>query len=592
MSLRTRVSSLCIAMLTLSMGCVMRSTEPVVLIGKEGNINHIRISDTSNAVVRFAAAELQHYIRQITGINLPINNNESAKAISLELADDKAIKWDGYRIRTTEAGLQLTGHEPRALLYAVYDLLEQSGCSFFYPGVQEQIVPVKKYIEWRIKDSLFTPLLKHRGLAPYGLDAKGLEEGRNFIDWMAKNRLNYILVSENRPSDSDGPANGSVWKEVREELLPELQKRGFVIEMSEHCMPVFFPRSLFVTHPEWFALNGGKRKIGPPPYSGQMCYSNKDAVEYYGDALAKYAVVHPEFKTIGTWPLDGGDYCECEQCKNPYTVFNAVLSIAKKIRKVRPDIIVEHLAYKEQTWQPPPIDSIPSNISVLWCRDAGESGELVKQWKQKLDPAAGIYQFEYYLGDNYRSRTNLWLRPIYASQMVEQAIATGYRGVISLTLPIQNWWRSSFNNRFYARASWQPQFNPDSELEKYYKAYYGGQAIEAKNIFTKIWQELQHEPYSRESSAIASNWQRIEKQAPGIIQLIDSVMSQSTDTVIHERFNRIKTYVEFQVLHTKAYYTREKSDLENLAKYSRDHPEQSMVLMYPGYIIWRNEEYF
>jgi len=253
---------------------------------------------------------------------------------------------------------------------------------------------------------------------------------------------------------------------------------------------------------------------------------------------------------------------------------------------------VEHLAYKEQTWQPPPMDSIPSNISVLWCRDAGESEELVNQWKQKLNPAAGIYQFEYYLGDNYRSRTNLWLRPIYAAQMVEHATAMGYRGVISLTLPIQNWWRSSFNNRFYARACWQQQFNIDYELRKYYQAYYDGQADKAKNIFTKIWQQLQPEPYNRESSAIAANWQRVEQQAPGIIQLIELAMSQSTNTVIHERFNRIKTYVEFMVLHTKAYHTRKKSDLEKLAGYSRDHPEQSMVLLYPGYIIWRNEEYF
>lgn len=65
---------------------------------------------------------------------------------------------------------------------------------------------------------------------------------------------------------------------MQRELLPELQKRGFVIEMSEPCAPVFFPRSLAKEHPEWFALNHGSRKLGPPPYSGQMCYSNKDDV--------------------------------------------------------------------------------------------------------------------------------------------------------------------------------------------------------------------------------------------------------------------------------------------------------------------------
>lgn len=585
-------SYLTIALLGIFTGCKPQPVEPLTSIGENGNVDHIRIVDSSNAILRFAATELQHYVQQITGINIPITNTNANRAITLELSDDTAIRWDGYRIQQTEKGLNISANEPRGLLYAVYDLLEMSGCAFVYPGKQEQIIPEKSQIVWRIEDTIINPVLEHRGLAPYGLDAEGLEDGRDFIDWMAKNRFNYILVSEDRPSESDGSANGSVWKEVQKELLPELQKRGFVIEMSEHCTPVFFPRTLFKKHPDWFALNKGERKLGPPPYSGQMCYSNKEAVEYYGDTLARYAAIHPEFKTIGTWPLDGGEYCECENCKSSQTVFNAVLRVAEKIKKVRPDMMVEHLAYKEQTWQPPAIDSIPANISVLWCRDAGESEELVKEWKKKINPSAGIYQFEYYLGDNYRTRTNVWLRPEYSVEMLKHARATGYRGVISLVLPIQNWWRSAFNNRFYAQASWNNEFDPKIELEKYFKVYYGAQANEAKNIFSMISDDLQREPYSRESDALAANWSRVEKYSPQILRELEAVMSQSRDSVIRERFSRIKTYVEFFVLHTKAYYTRKKTDLETLQKYSKDHPEHSMVLMYPGYIHWRNEEYF
>lgn len=589
---RRCVSKLFVVLLSVLVGCERQEVERSTTIGENGNVDHIRLADTSNPIQRFAVAEFQQYVQRITGITIPIDDVGTKKAISLELSDDTAVRWDGYHIRRTENGLIISAREPRALLYAVYDLLEQSGCSFMYPGKQEQIVPEKKQIEWKINDTIVNPVLEHRGLAPYGLDAKGLEDGRNFIDWMAKNRFNYILVSEDRPSEGNGPANGSVWKEVNKELLPELQKRGFVIEMSEHCTPVFFPRTLFKKHPDWFALNKGERKLGPPPYSGQMCYSNKDAVDYYSDTLARYAAIHPEFKTIGTWPLDGGEYCECENCKSPQTVFTAVLKVAKKIKAVRPDMIVEHLAYKQQTWQPPAMDSIPANISVLWCRDAGESEDLVQQWKEKINPTAGIYQFEYYLGDNYRTRTNVWLRADYAVEMVKHARATGYRGVISLVLPIQNWWRSSFNNRFYAQASWNPDFNQGTELERYFKAYYGAQANRAKNIFELIVNDLQREPYSRESDSLAANWPRVEKYSPQILFQIDSAISQCLDSVICERFKRIKTYVEFFVLHTKAYYTRRKSDLEILQKYSKDHPDHSMVLMYPGYIQWRNEEYF
>lgn len=572
--------------------CSIRRDAPVVLIGKSGNIELIAITDTADSVTRFAAGELQYYIEKMTGVRLPIGNETKKRSIKFGLSRDTAIKWDGYRIRTTEDCLSVTAHETRGLLYAVYDLLEQWGCSFVYPGKKEQIVPRIQLIRWKTADTTINPVLEHRGIAPYGLDAKGLEDGRDFIDWMAKNRFNYILVSEDRPSDSDGPAHGSVWKEVQKELLPELQRRGFIIEMSEHCTPVFFPRSLFSKHPDWFALNGGKRRLGPPPYSGQICYSNRDAIAYYGDTLARYAAAHPEFKTIGTWPLDGGDYCECINCKSPQTVFNAILKVAEKVNKVRPDMIVEHLAYKEQTWTPPPVDKIPANISVLWCRDAGESDDLVQQWKQKIDPAAGIYQFEYYLGDNYRSRSNIWLRPEYAAQLVKQARSAGYRGVITLTLPMQTWWRACFNNRFYARASWDTRYSFEEDFNKYCRDYYGTLAENARDIFLSLFTHLQPEPYNRESDALAGNWPSVEKHTPEVLRLIDAALSKSTDENIRERFRRIKSYVQFHELYTKAYHSRKKSDLEKLVQFSRDRPEHAMVLIYPGYIKWRNEEYF
>ncbi|MBL7697864.1 MAG: DUF4838 domain-containing protein [Chitinophagaceae bacterium] len=544
----------------------------------------------------FAAYQLQFYLKQITGEEIPVSeakpSGSSNKSIYLSLSTDSLLVWDGYRVRTTENEIALTSREPRGLLYAVYDMLEQAGCSFVYPGEAEQVVPKKDQLEIHTRDTVVNPVLEHRGFALYGLDKEGLEAGRNFIDWMAKNRFNYVLVSEDRPSDSDGPAHGSVWKEVDKELLPELKKRGFVIEMSEHCTPVFFPRSLFKQHPDWFALNNGERKLGPPPYSGQICYSSKAAIEYYGNALAKYAAAHPEFHTIGTWPLDGGEYCECENCKDPQTVFNAVTNIASKIKQVRPDIKVEHLAYKVQTWQPPNLKKLPENISVLWCRDEGESEELVKQWIAMTDPSSGVYQFEYYLGDNYRSRSNVWLRPRYAVDMVQHARTTGYRGVISLALPVQNWWRTCFNGRFFARASWDPDINIDNELAAFYRDYFGQQRQEAEKVFTAIFNDMQKEPYLPSPDDVAKNWLGVEKTSPAILRDIDNAVANSIDSLISRRWKRLRVYVEGMMLQTKDYHTRKIDDIRVFENFSKTHNDMREVIMYPGYIRWRNEEDF
>lgn len=580
----------------LLVSCSDNKTSTAVTIGREGNIQEIQIPQEMDSAIAFAATELQSYIKKITGHRLPIkiSSGENHKKNSIELAinKDTALKWDGFKIEVYDQGIRLVSAEPRGLLYAAYALLEDAGCSFFYPGKMEEIVPGSSLVSFAHSSKVINPILEHRGLVPYGLQESSIEQGKNFIDWMAKNRFNYILVSEDRPSDSDGPAHGSVWKETTKELLPELKKRSFVIKMSEHCTPVFFPRSLYTEHPEWFALNNGKRVLGEPPYSGQMCYSNKQAIEYYGNALARYAKEHPEFHSIGTWPLDGGEYCECENCKDPQTVFNSVMRVAEKIREVRPDIIVEHLAYKVQTWQPPAMEQIPKNISILWCPDAGDKEDLVKQWINKTSRQAGVYQFEYYLGDNYRSRANLWLRPQYASGIAPHARELGYKGVVSLYLPMQNWWRSSFNSWFFARTSWTDRPDVTEGIRKYCSDYYGNKAEDANEIFNMIFNDLQEEPFSYEANPNAEQLKKIQATSDLIINRLDKSIEGVTDSVLLARFKRIKTYVEYFRLHSEAHTTHKKPGLDKMISYSEQHPDQDMVLMYPGYIRWRNREFF
>ena len=580
--------------------CAHQKGNGKLVIGDSANLNHIVIPDETDEVTRFAATELQDYLGKITGSRLQIISSSSVKddvaAIRMIHENNDKLKWDGFGIETDHQGILISAAESRGLLYGVYTLLEEAGCSFFYPGQEEEVVPRKVRVEFQPGSRVFNPVLEHRGLTPYGLKGSSVELGSVFIDWMAKNRMNFILVSEDRPSDCAGSAHASIWKEVSDELLPELQKRGFVIEMSEHCTHVFFPRSLFDQHPDWFALNDGERKLGEPPYSGQMCYSNPDAVEYYASAIADYASIHPEFHIIGTWPLDGGNYCECEGCKNPQTVFNAAKRVAEKVKKVRPDMIVEHLAYRPQTWQPP-ADEIPANMSVLWCPDIGAMEDLAGEWIQKSSMAGGVYQFEYYMGDNYRSRANVWLRPVFSANLVQNALEKGFRGVISLVVPMENWWRYSFNNWFFARACWDPAFDIDAGLHDYCQKYYGAQAAETEEVCAIIFSELHPEPYKEPYKEIGD--ESFMDQATGIqpttskiLDRLNRIIENNNDPAIDERLVRLRTYVEFFRLYTEAFSSQKMEDLEKLLHYIEGHPDQDMVLMYPEYFHWRNLEMF
>ena len=585
-----------VSLIFIFQGCNEKNQDEKLSIGEKGNLTKIVIPENATGVIKFAAGELQDYFRKITGKKLQIKESDGKinndRVIRFIIEDDKAIKWDGYGIEVTKTGIKLSATESRALLYAAYTLLEKAGCSFFYPGENEEIVPKRSIVEIAPYKQIYNPVLEHRGLALYGLQANSVPLGRDVISWMAKNKMNFILVSEDRPSDSDGPAHGCIWKEVSNELLGELQKRGFIIEMSEHCAPVFFPRSLFKEHPEWFALTDGVRKIPKPPYSGQMCYSNKDGVEYYATAIANYVKKHPEFHIVGTWPLDGGEYCECKNCKDLQSIFKAALRVAEKVAEVRPDIIVEHLADKPQSWTPPKMDKIPRNMSVLWCQDPGNRDEVGRGWAKKSDQSGGVYQFEYYMGDNYRSCDNVWLRPAYSAGIPRYANELGFRGVISLFLPMQNWWRASFNNCFFAKACWDSTLNVNSTINEYCRNYYGSHASEVDSVFNLIFTELQPEPYVRPIEADKKRLSNVKASSGKIISAIDNILSNVKEPEIRKRLQRLKTYVEYSLIHCEAFASLKKSDLERLVNYGKEHPDQDMVLMYPDYIRWRNEEYF
>ncbi len=590
---------LMIVLIALFNACSLGSGSEKLTVGKSGNLNSINIPANAAPVIKFAAAELQEYLELITGVRLPVVESErigrKEKGISLSPVEQDGIVWDGFIIAADNNGIVIKANQPRGILYGVYQLLEDAGCLFVYPGKQEEAVPHLESVEFIPGERVFNPTIEHRGLTPYSLQASTLELGRDFIDWMAKNKMNYILVSENRKTDCPDSAHSSIWKEVTNELLPELQKRGFVIEMAEHTIDIFFPRSLFKEHPEWFALIKGKRRIGDEndPYTGQMCYSNKNAVEYYAAAVANYAANRPEFHIIGTWPRDGGQWCECDLCQNNLNVlYDAIKIVAEKVKQVRPDIAVEYMIYpRPKGFQPPP-ETLPENMSFLWIPDNGQLDSLGKVWSRKSNlEARGTYQFEYLMGDNYRSRTNVWLNPVLAVNNARHARDMEFKGVTSLFLPLENWWRAAFNNWFFARACWSENLDVNLELHEYCIKYYGKFAGETEAVFHRILNELQAD---QSLMIYTGNDDKREKYmalvpvAGSIIERIEALINRSQEPDVVGRLMRLKAYVEYFMFYYKGLATQEEGSLARLADFSRNNPELNMVLMSPEYIKWRN----
>ncbi len=262
-----------------------------------------------------------------------------------------------FEIRFSNGKGLIAAPGPLELLYGVYDFAERfGGYTFFEPG-HDRFDPERKT---KPSDGIAVgarkPLLKRRGFIqefPFN------DETPDLFDWMAKNKLNYLLV----------------WMKYYDRLPDRLKEaaavRGIEIESGHHNFDYWIPGAKYgKTHPGFFAEIGGKR-IDPSGgksallLSEQLCTTNPELRAEIVKNMVEYGGKHPEIKTISLIPNDGFGWCECEKCSAFYDksrkgdlyslsehVYRAdriyhdmVRDIAGQLQEHRPDLTVTFCAY-------------------------------------------------------------------------------------------------------------------------------------------------------------------------------------------------------------------------------------------------------
>lgn len=430
----------------------------------------------AETILEFARGELS------AGLAALLGQTPAMLTVIFSLPEEP-LRFDGYQVSHSGGQLRVESSYPRGILHGVYEALRFLGCDYTFPGKERQ--PVLRHLSDGLPDFSFRrePWMEFRGLCLYDTTKETWQETLDAVDWMAKNGYNFLLTSYHRLDDTGQGGHAILWDEIGERLLPELQKRGIVLDMSEHSTDCFFPREeLFPQHPEWFALKDGRRQ----PL--QICYSNDQAVEVYGDRLAAFAADKPWFQFMGIWPLDGGDYCECDACRDPLTIYRANVRISRKLSQVRPDLTVEHLAYTAQSFTRPQ-NIIPENMSVLVC---SAKNEVAYEWAQKAHHSGGAFYFDYDTGDHYRYRSLPWLNPSYCREIVNVMTAYGFRGIVSLYLPVTAWWQASINYWYLRRFYYEPTADVRQLTQELAETLFGASASEKMGrILLEVFYELQ-----------------------------------------------------------------------------------------------------
>lgn len=303
---------------------------------------------------KYAAEELQKFLKEISGAEFPVVNDSAApteheivlgfgpRAGALGLADEEAsLGRDGLIMRTVGETLVLAGGRPHGTLNAVYAFLEEVlGCRWFTAEVSR--IPKRDTIE--------IPELNDRQVPVMAESRETYNKCAFNGDWAARNRLM-------------GPVH----------RLEE--KHGGAYRYNQYAPVHTFnllvpPEVYFDEHPEYFSEIDGVRT----KERSQLCLTNPDVLEIATKKVLEWIEMDPEAEYISVSQNDWYNACRCEKCRaideaeesGSGTMIWFLNQLAERVCAVYPDKKIGVLAY-QYTRKPPKHLKPHPNIVIRLC---------------------------------------------------------------------------------------------------------------------------------------------------------------------------------------------------------------------------------
>ncbi len=343
---------LILAILSVLSGCsLVRRWQGLTLAAEGESKYRIVIAQDASEPVAWGAQELQRFLKEMSGAELPIvTDREPAtrreilvgesnrfQELGLEV-DPEQTGSEGYVLKTVKGRLVIAGATPRGTLYGCYGLLEDHlGCHWFTPEVSS--IPKKEKLSLDALREARKPALENR--EPFVVDCF---DG----DWCARNRMNSHAA--NLEARHGGKVTYWAFAHSFNLLVP--------------------PEQYFDEHPEYFSLVKGKRLRD----HSQLCCTNEDVIRIVTDKVREAIQANPDATIFSITQNDWYNYCECEKCQELAKregsqiapVLALVNRVAEAIEKEYPDKVLDTFAY--QWTRKPPKEMRPRpNVIVRLC---------------------------------------------------------------------------------------------------------------------------------------------------------------------------------------------------------------------------------
>lgn len=379
----------------------------------------IVVSDSAAPMAKYAAKEMQNFMKKSGGVMIPIANkpgkgnnifigeSQYTKAAKLDLS---GLTSDGFKIVVKGKNLYIFGKDRNkktpvtskqnlrdvhiynkkldlcafgetGTLYGVYHFLRKyAKIDWVLPGEIGEEVP--KLVRLSVKDMTCQKNPDYSYRVPY-----------------------YFLF--NRDPDS------SIW----------YRRAGFGAPFPADINHSFkFMKRYFKEHPEWFALIDGKRDFNITCLGdGNLCLSNKDLLAQFIKDARAYFDANPDIGIFAVMPNDiFKRICECADCQKQIDrnkpengkysnyVWNFVNKIAKEVGKTHPGKMIACCAYETYQLIPDRVKLEP-NVAVMITKARSFQFDKNYRYRTKVLPyewkkvVKNLYVWEYYCWDSQQS---------------------------------------------------------------------------------------------------------------------------------------------------------------------------------------------
>ncbi len=343
----------CLVALCVVLGSVATMASADLVLASAGHSAYaIVVPDAPSPVEQYAAQELQHFLREMSGVTLPVVAESGYASPGLFLGATRRgrqvvprrelrdLEEDGVILRAAGQDLVLTGQGTRGPLYAVYELVERFlGVRFLARDCT--VVPRRTTVRLTALDHRYAPPFMYRETLYFDSFPREIA---------ARQRLN-------------GP-----WCQADSSTGGKMVFYPYVHSFSQLVPPAEF----YDTHPEYFSLVGGQRT--KEIIHGQLCLTNPDVLRIATERVLQWAREHPEATILDVSQNDGNGACECENCMAVVNeegsqhgpIMRFVNAIAAEVARKYPDRWVETLAYAYAT-KPGAITRPLPNVIIRLC---------------------------------------------------------------------------------------------------------------------------------------------------------------------------------------------------------------------------------